>query len=247
MKIRSFRFLAALLLVACASLEGHAEPMVQARDHQEVAIPVQIVPPGKDGEPLPAQDKSIAQHWPVEFREFIERVEKFFSTPWPRYFTEQEIAEALQMKLVPAPERVSPESGVAEEYWITGVPFVRLHVKGVISATETYVVMKPDIYPGTGKFQTVMMHFPIETRKFCINPYDFSIYSGAKASVPLPIHPPPNYVSRGFRYEWGMFEVARGFSLSASDLIGGGYSIGVKGQCISSLRVSGTRDLGLKK
>ena len=234
------------------TMNCHAEGDVQQQGKTEVFTSSQIVPPGKDGEPLPSQDKTIAQYWPVEFREFIERVEKFFSGPWPRYFTEQEIEQALHMKLVSAPERVYSGSGVEAEYWIVGIPFVRSQRKGVVSHAEIYTVMKPDTYLGADESQAVRILLPIETNKYCINPYDFAIYNSAKARIPLPIHPPLNYVNRGYQYEWGMFRLASRYLLmpteaSSSALMGWGFNVGTDGHCLKYLEISALRDIALQR
>ena len=119
---------------------------------------------GKPGTLLPAPNKEIGKKWPPEVQEFIDAMLTVFvdGRPTP---SEAELEQALKVKLVGSGHSLL--TGVTVEKRIQSWP---LNSKG----WSLYRQSAPD--PDGRQYVTVDLE--VDTQRYCINPYDFAIYTG---------------------------------------------------------------------
>jgi hypothetical protein len=149
------------------------------------------------GEPLPPPNRAVAGNWPADVRRLIVAMVALFPDSPTRPFDVREIADTLHIRL--EPQDVSPSrTGVERAYTIHGWALGRPEAEGRTSLSF--------MLPRHGK-RFVFATFLIDTSRFCIDPYEFAVYTGANYSPAMPLHGfPPPYQPSGPQYQWGMFE-----------------------------------------
>lgn len=161
---------------------------------------------GKPGTPLPPQDKKVGDKWPPEVKQAIDSLFTTFvrESPMP---SEAEITRALQLKLS---ETNTPGYFIEIQKRVQSWPLGE--AKGNEKHPPVLLVEEPS---GYGQF--VFVELPVDTQRYCINPYDFAVYSG----LPFQSHAPrtsPLYMKKHsdhdnrygpgpkYQYVFGMFE-----------------------------------------
>ena len=160
---------------------------------------------GPPGSPLPPQNKAVGDKWRPEVREFIDTVFAEFvdGKPTP---DEQTIQRTLKATLEDLPGPL-PSGLVAKKYIVTWPLGKENHV-----GWSSYKQYPPGIF---GQQQLVVT-LRIDTDRYCINPYDFAIYTGMQfkpaiemSPTDVPSPPLPSDVQGrpyDYAYVWGMFE-----------------------------------------
>ena len=160
---------------------------------------------GKPGTPLPLPNKEIGEKWPPEVREFVDAMLTVFvdGKPTP---SEQEVERALKIKL--GEHGLIPKSSVVVNAKIAYWPL------GTNNGQDWSDYIK--MVPREDGRQSVRLSLSVDTARYCINPYDFAIYTGhhfmpAFATYgPHEIPPEPPHDSQGkpygHDYVWGMFD-----------------------------------------
>ena len=161
---------------------------------------------GKPGMPLPPPNKEIGKKWPPEVREFVDVMLTMFvrgkSTP-----SDEDIEQALKARFVP--------TGLADSDVETEKAIQSWSLGGAANLSgSSYVKM----IPHQNRRQFVALSLRVDPKRYCINPYDFAIYTGHRfmpglgsywTDAPLPEGP---HDAQGnpylFDYVWGMFSRA---------------------------------------
>lgn len=154
--------------------------------------------PQADGTPLPAPTKEIANRWAPEVKKFIEGLEVLFNQHARSSLTVAEIQQTLGVKLQ------------REKGYVGTFPDVQYIIEGgqlqrgmSYPWSSTYIISKPD---KNGQ-RSHHFDFPIDTKRFCLSPYELAIYMGHYYLPQMPAHGfrPPDRIWPP-AYEWGMFK-----------------------------------------
>ena len=157
---------------------------------------------GKPGTPLPPQNKAVGQKWAPEARQFIDTMLEVFVDGKPAPSTAQ-MEAAFGVKAVAdgdalTNKRYGLESSYELQGWLLKDPSVQSW-----SASYVKLIQK------NGK-QSYSATFYIDTQRYCINPYDFAIYTGREFAARMndnthvPLELPDEYYRQS--YQWGMFD-----------------------------------------
>jgi hypothetical protein len=152
---------------------------------------------GPSGSALPAQNKVVGEKWPAQVKHFIDQLVLLFGRHQRAELTTQEIESALGVKLTRQPYN---KSRVDATYEISGSDL--LWPERFAGAAEYRVGAKKK---DGRRFH--VFEFPIDAARFCVNPYDFAIYTGTEYMPEMPVHGfrPPDR-AWPMAYEWGMFD-----------------------------------------
>ena len=154
--------------------------------------------PGEPGTPLPPQNKAVGDKWAPEARQFIDAMLAFVNSK-----SAPSIAEIETMFGVKAAAYGTKESNkvsyIEDSYELQGWPLAR----------PSWPAYLTKLLPKNGK-QGYLVDFNIDTQRYCIDPYDFAIYTGRKFAVRLNYtpHNPSSLPDEYYRhaYQWGMFD-----------------------------------------
>lgn len=153
---------------------------------------------GKPGTPLPPQNKAVGQKWAPEVRAFIDALLTEFQDGKPAP-TVGRIEKVFGVKAVGEKGEFSRNE---KQYVLRGWALGNPSMQGSSAFYMTYV-------PRNGTMRQIAT-FNIDANRYCINPYDFAIYTGASFSVAptAGFHDPvsPLNANDQFAYLWGVFD-----------------------------------------
>lgn len=208
------RFKATLLTVTAALVAGcgtwgdASKPNEGSRVTTDQPRPAPPGPyaPGPEGSPLPPRDPRIAERWPPEIKQVIDNMLTLFPrSPNERSPGVAEVARKMNITLteVPLVEAVELRN-LSRRYAISGTRYVD-PVSERRGLGEYYVIRKA----GEGRLsQLLKLMLGPASSGYCIDPYEFAIYTGSKFSnADNSPHATIRYWAPA--YVWGMFRWSR--------------------------------------
>lgn len=190
----------------------------------------------KPGDALPPKDRSVGDKWAPEIRQFIDQMLLTFDRSRPGPLTDAEIEKAFGAVLTARPDLWRGE-GVEEIFQLTGAPYFTPSEAHVAYATYTKGTGWDTKRGGWRGRRYGAFEASINIGKYCVDPYDFAIYTGSRFRPEPELHEstkPAGYHRP--RYEWGMFEIAR-LRTYRSDI---GVRVVLRERCVASFRMSAT-------
>ena len=153
--------------------------------------------PGKPGTPLPPQNKAVGDKWAPEARQFIDTMLAFVNSKSAPSIVEIETMFGVKA-VADGDELDNRPYGLESSY----------ELQGWSLAKPSWPAYLSKFLPDNGK-QFYHTRFRIDTQRYCIDPYDFAIYTGREFAVILnDSHgrsPLPDEYYRP-SYQWGMFD-----------------------------------------
>lgn len=190
--------------------------------------------PGKPGTPLPPQNKAVGEKWAPEVRQFIDALLTEFQDGKPAP-TVGQIEKAFGVKAVAKENTVSLKaSGHESMYELQNWVLRDTSISGWAAYYSTY--------PAKRGMQNQVVTFNIDSQHYCINPYDFNIYSGLYFAVDpvAPFHeslPLPDAYYKP-SYTWGVFERSPSGQYMGIGGVGVWLQLTENQRCIKSFKVS---------
>lgn len=198
--------------------------------------------PQSEGTPLPPQDLSIADAWPRDFKQLIDNMITLFPKntvdPAPDI---GEIQRKMEIRLTERPLSGVERTYLSKRYEISGTRYADTTTWKVFRA---FYSISKDYNSRGERSQTLSLEIGPKQSGFCLNPYDFAVYTGWKFSN-FDTSPHANVRYWSPAYVWGMF------AWSNTGRYGGpGYTILVNmiqdatgktigADCVYSISVSG--------
>lgn len=194
------------------------------------------------GTPLPLRDPAIANTWPPEFRQLIDRLITLFpknpEDPAPNV---QEVQRRMGIMLTERPLNEVERMYLSQRYEVSGTRYANA---GTWEVFRAFYSIGKDESPRGERFQILRLEIGPKQSGFCLNPYEFAIYTGWSFSN-HDTSPHVNVRSWPPAYVWGMFAWSR-----TGRYGGSGYGIDVNivqdgaghvldADCVQTITVNG--------
>jgi hypothetical protein len=222
----SLRISAALICTGCAAVTA-ASPASTSPAATQPKISFEL---GPDGQRLPAPNKEAARNWPPELRHWIDQLLQTLGHRGELRMDTEELEKKLNIQF----DRLFPPfifPYVDKAHAISGPDWLLTQKNG---GRSVYHQLLP---PNTVDYLHVF-YFTINTRKYCINPYEFAVYTGMEFKLEFRFKLIATERSALSKYEAGMFGAPGPMIYQGRPLVQGnpGINMTASNDCILELR-----------